>query len=123
MRCTVEANYFRCYKRLGPIAKLATSYIGEGFPIDTGGLHALGKECAQLRGFAGHLAHDCSGFVGAPIRAGQQDVKGQCGHACRNACGLVPPDGAQGRIGRVKDRSDVVLALSMKYEIDQIPPD
>jgi quinol monooxygenase YgiN len=29
VRCTGEANYFRYYKRLGPIAKLATSHYGK----------------------------------------------------------------------------------------------
>ena len=29
VRCTREANYFRDYKRLGPFAKLATSYVEE----------------------------------------------------------------------------------------------
>jgi DNA invertase Pin-like site-specific DNA recombinase len=27
VKCTGEANYFRYYKRLGPFAKLATSYL------------------------------------------------------------------------------------------------
>ena len=98
-------------------ATLVCFGIGEGFPIDNaGGLHALGKECAQLQGFAGHVANDFSGFVGAPIRAGQASKASVATR--RNACGLVPPDGAQGRVGRLKDRSDVVLALSVTYEID-----
>jgi hypothetical protein len=45
-------------------------------------------------------------------------VSRQFGNACRNAFGLFPPDCAQGRIGRLKDRRDVVLTLSMTYEID-----
>jgi hypothetical protein len=30
VRCAGEVNYFRYYKRLGPIAKLATSYLLTG---------------------------------------------------------------------------------------------
>ena len=33
MRCTCEANYFKYYKSLGVIAKLATSYMARGFLI------------------------------------------------------------------------------------------
>src|SRR5215510_12746406 len=35
VRCTKEANYFRDYKRLGPIAKLATSYKSELCTLST----------------------------------------------------------------------------------------
>src|SRR5262245_22668981 len=53
VRCAGEVNYFRYYKRLGPIAKLATSYIEnirerfvtEGFEIT---LH--GKPKRRVRG-------------------------------------------------------------------------
>src|SRR5215471_16986993 len=44
--CTGEANYFRDYKRLGAIAKLATSYLGNA-PMRT-------KPAAQQRPKAFH---------------------------------------------------------------------
>src|SRR5262252_8851568 len=48
VRCTGEVNYFRDYKRLGPIAKLATSYLLKPY----------------LRVFRGLSKYNLSGYVG-----------------------------------------------------------
>src|SRR5262252_1952091 len=92
--------------------------IGIGFAVDAGGLHALGKELDKLRCFARDSANDVSGFFGSSVGACKQCVKREMGHACRNACGLLSTDRTQWRVWRLKDRSDIVFALAMAYEID-----
>src|SRR5262245_30992223 len=92
--------------------------IGIGFAVDAGWLHALGKELDKLRGFARDFSNDVSGFFGSSVGTGKQCVKREMGHACRNGFGLLCTDRTQWRVCSLKDRSGIVFALAMAYEID-----
>jgi len=51
-RCTGYTNYFRDYKRLGPIAKLATSYVKDRTRLWKAGVRDLVMElCCALHNF------------------------------------------------------------------------
>ena len=68
--------------------------------------------------FARDFCNGVSGFFGSLVGACKQGVKREMGHAFRNAFGLLSTDRTQWRVWRLKDRSDIVFALAMAYEID-----